>query len=59
LAVRERDSYTCQQCGAQERPVDAHHIKAWTISPSQRYDLTNGITLCKPCHLRQHIPKVP
>ncbi|MFA5071929.1 MAG: HNH endonuclease [Candidatus Pacearchaeota archaeon] len=48
--VFERDNYTCQKCGLQTY-IEAHHIKRWSLYPELRYDVNNGITLCKnPCH---------
>ena len=52
-AVRERDNYTCQKCGATER-IHAHHIKAWKDYPRLRYDVNNGISLCVKCHQKEH-----
>lgn len=48
--VRERDDYTCQQCGKQsdDRDLDVHHIipiaSGGTNSPE------NLMTLCRSCH---------
>ena len=30
--------------------IQAHHIKKWSRAASLRYDIDNGITLCKSCH---------
>lgn len=53
--VWERDNYTCQECKARSckgRPVylSAHHIKSWAMYPDLRFDISNGLTLCKDCH---------
>lgn len=48
--VFARDNRTCQQCGAVGVPVHADHIKPWIAFPELRFDLTNGRTLCVPCH---------
>ena len=53
LAVRRRDKFTCQKCGVKstrQNPVEAHHIKPFTKYPKLRFDLSNGTTLCVPCH---------
>lgn len=52
-AVKERDKWTCQECGACEK-LHAHHIKRWKDYPDLRYDLNNGITLCHTCHEKAH-----
>lgn len=56
-----RDLYTCQKCGAKNKkgnkiPVilNAHHIYNWNDFPDKRYDLNNGITLCRDCHNKFH-----
>lgn len=52
LAVFTRDNRTCQLCGAQPSRPEAHHIYPFKAYPHRRTDVTNGITLCKPCHSR-------
>jgi len=47
--VYVRDGYTCKECGARKR-LEAHHIKMWAHFPELRYEVSNGITLCKKCH---------
>lgn len=51
-AVFKRDNYTCQAegCGVRGGYNEAHHIKSWADYPEVRYDIANGITLCKKCH---------
>lgn len=45
-----RDNYTCQICNIKNVYLEADHIKEWCNYPELRYELTNGRTLCKPCH---------
>lgn len=52
-AVLERDNHTCQKCGDTSR-LEAHHIIHWADAPALRIHPDNGVTLCKPCHLKEH-----
>ena len=50
-AVYERDSYICQMCGDKKGGnLQAHHILPWANFKEFRYNINNGITLCKKCH---------
>lgn len=49
-SVFERDKYTCQECGQKGHTLNADHIKPWAFYPELRYELSNGRTLCIPCH---------
>ena len=51
--VFERDNYTCQLCGVHGCYLEADHIRPWVSYPELRYDVTNGRTLCRPCHMKQ------
>ena len=53
-SVFERDNYTCQICGKKGCELNAHHIKSFSGYPNFRYDVSNGITLCKKCHKEVH-----
>ena len=50
--VKERDGNKCRICAAKE-DVHAHHIIPWKICEEKRYDIENGITLCRSCHSRE------
>ena len=54
--VKERDGYTCQRCGEllNTTKLDSHHKMPVWFMPELRYDLDNGITLCKKCHHALH-----
>lgn len=47
-----RDTH-CQVCGSLQNR-EAHHMDHAAYFPEQRFDLTNGITLCKSCHGQFH-----
>jgi 5-methylcytosine-specific restriction endonuclease McrA len=49
-AVFERDDYTCQRCGERGGYLEAHHDLPFAYFPEQRFELLNGMTLCRPCH---------
>ncbi len=55
-AVLSRDNSTCRKCGTQEtgKKIHAHHIIEWDDDPSLRFEVSNGLTLCSACHLREH-----
>ncbi len=52
--VFERDSWTCASCGQIGGTLRAHHILMWSKYFWMRFEMKNGITLCKPCHQRLH-----
>jgi 5-methylcytosine-specific restriction endonuclease McrA len=49
-AVFERDDFTCQDCGKRGGYLEADHIKTFAHHPDLRFELSNGRTLCQPCH---------
>lgn len=62
--VFKRDSWTCQTCRINGVYVTVHHIKSFasilklnnikTLEEADKcfelWDITNGVTLCEPCH---------
>jgi 5-methylcytosine-specific restriction endonuclease McrA len=62
-AVFIRDNYTCQNCGARNGNgfkviLNADHIKPFAYYPDLRFDVSNGRTLCKNCHLKGFMKEV-
>lgn len=49
-SVFKRDNYTCQICLQRGKYLEADHIKPWAYFPELRFELSNGRTLCRPCH---------
>ena len=52
-AVKERDDYTCRVCGLRDTGagMHAHHVKPWSKYPGLRYDVDNGVALCRQHNL--------
>ena len=48
--VFKYDNYICWICGGGGGKLQAHHLKDWFNYPELRYDIRNGLTLCKICH---------
>jgi hypothetical protein len=48
IKVKDRDFHRCQYNGCCNPGTDAHHI--FGRGDSVRFDLDNGITLCRKCH---------
>lgn len=48
-AVFVRDGYKCVLCNA-TGVLNADHIKPFALYPALRFELSNGRTLCVPCH---------
>lgn len=53
LSVKRRDNFTCQVCGSTEKPV-AHHLNSYASAKDRRYDIKNGVTMCRDCHTDFH-----
>lgn len=56
MAVYKRDNFTCVHCGKRKLRsnglvLHADHILAWATYPEQRYEVSNGRTLCYFCHV--------
>lgn len=49
-AVFARDDFTCTFCGLRGGQLNADHIKEFAYFPELRFEVSNGRTLCVPCH---------
>ncbi len=52
-AVLNRDNHTCQRCN-KNKELHVHHKERWVDSPTLRFSVDNGITLCEKCHKLVH-----
>ena len=51
--VLARDDYMCYVCG-NKKDLVAHHLNGFGWYVEGRYDIKNGITLCRTCHKAFH-----
>lgn len=49
--VLKRDNKRCKMPGCKNKTnLHVHHIQPWSKASSLRYEVSNGITLCRKCH---------
>ncbi len=51
--VLEKDVFQCQKCFTKKKLI-AHHIIPWKDSKELRFEVSNGLTLCRSCHMKHH-----
>lgn len=51
--VFERDNFACQACGV-NNDLHAHHKLHQSMFPHLRFNIDNGLTLCRSCHAYLH-----
>jgi hypothetical protein len=58
--VFARDGWCCVLCGYRSHKkingradIEADHIEPFSSYPDKRFDVTNGRTLCVPCHRKE------
>lgn len=54
LDVYKKDNYTCQICKNKSKDLHAHHLESFCSNVNLRYEKSNGVTLCKKCHIDFH-----
>lgn len=54
LQVFQRDNFACQLCHKRGGKLNAHHLDNWKQFKELRYELSNLVTLCVPCHKAFH-----
>ena len=52
-AVLARDEFMCTKCKSEE-DLHVHHIEKICDYPTKMFEHDNGMTLCGPCHRKQH-----
>lgn len=52
--VKQRDRFTCQLCGDANAYLHSHHLMSWDRFIELRFEVENGITLCKKHHNTFH-----
>lgn len=50
--VFKRDNWECVHCRKHGGILHADHIKPWVMNPELRFVVSNGRTLCPPCHYK-------
>ena len=57
LEILERDKYTCQSCGADDRQLHVHH--RFYIKDRKVWEYDNDVfhALCEDCHKNKHSEK--
>ena len=51
--IKKRDDFTCVICRLRGVRLNVHHIESWARNVEKRFDQTNLVTLCHPCHIHK------
>lgn len=52
--VSERQGSRCADCGAENKPLEIHHVIPRHENPDLAFDIDNVVALCKDCHNIRH-----
>jgi 5-methylcytosine-specific restriction endonuclease McrA len=52
--VKEHDNYKCIVCGNGNTYLHSHHLNSYDMFVNDRYNVSNGATLCVNCHSAFH-----
>ena len=53
-SVFQRDMFTCTRCHSKKERIEAHHVLRFHTHFNERFNVDNGLTLCVPCHKKEH-----
>jgi hypothetical protein len=53
-AVMELYDFTCQHCDRASNDLESHHIESWNSNKELRFEISNGMCFCRPCHREFH-----
>lgn len=52
--VSERQGFRCADCGAENKPLEIHHVIPRYENPDLAFDINNVVALCQDCHKLRH-----
>lgn len=52
--VSERQGFRCADCGAENKPLEIHHVIPRYENPDLAFDIDNVVALCNECHKIRH-----
>ncbi len=52
--VYRKYNWTCQLCLRKLKKLVAHHVLSFTDYPEHRFDVDNGLCVCRSCHKKIH-----
>lgn len=52
--VFERQEFRCADCGAENKPLEIHHVIPRYENPDLAFDINNVVALCQDCHKLRH-----